>query len=163
LDSKVGAGSTFEIYLPIVEKKLTKDEIAPSATVTEGSGRILLVDDEPLITSVGSELLGEAGYQVQAVNHPREALKLIEADPAGFDLIITDLTMPEFTGIEMMQKIRTLHSATPAILISGYNERIKPEEAKACGITQILSKPCPAATLLDAVRKAMSEASGGVQ
>ncbi len=162
-DSKENVGSTFEIFLPIVEKQLTKDELSSVSPARSGGERILLVDDEPLITSVGSELLGEMGYQVQAVNHPRQALSLLEKDPNAFDLIITDLTMPEFNGIEMVKKIREKHISTPAILISGYNERIKAEEAKACGIGDILSKPCPAQTLIDAVRKAISEAQGGVK
>lgn len=162
-DSKANVGSTFEVYLPIVEKQLTKDEPSLLPRAPAGGERILLVDDEPLITSVGSELLGEMGYQVQAVNHPRQALKVVEDSPSGFDLIITDLTMPELNGIEMVQKMREKHVATPVILISGYNERIKQDEARAVGIHQVLSKPCPAQVLLDAVRKAIAESKGGVK
>jgi CheY-like chemotaxis protein len=166
-DSKAGdgqsSGSTFEVFLPIVEKQLTKDESAPASYMTSGSERILLVDDEPLITSVGSELLGEMGYQVQAVNHPKQAIKLLEENPEGFDLIITDLTMPELNGIEMVQKIREKKILIPVILISGYNERIKQDEARAAGISNILSKPCPAQTLIESVRKALGEAKNGTK
>jgi len=166
-DSKVGSGTSFEVYLPILEKQLTKPEETTTVSVagssTAGTGRILLVDDEPLITSVGSELLSEMGYQVQAVNHPKQALKVLEEKASEFDLIITDLTMPELNGIEMVQKIRAMHLAIPVILISGYNERIKGEEARAVGIGQILSKPCPAQTLIEAVKKALGEMNKGVR
>jgi PAS domain S-box-containing protein len=163
-DSKVGHGSSFEIFIPIIQKQLTaQSSTLPAASTPSGGERILLVDDEPLITSVGSELLSEMGYQVQAVNHPRAALKLLEQDPQAFDLIITDLTMPEMNGIEMMQRIRALHIAIPAILISGYNERIKADEARACGIGQILSKPCPAQTLIENVRQAIAESNRGIK
>lgn len=156
-DSKPGVGSTFEVLLPIVGKQLTKDTAATVTQMPSGGERILLVDDEPLITSVGSELLTEMGYHVQAVNHPAQAIKLMENDASSFDLIITDLTMPEMNGIEMVQKMRALRITTPVILISGYNERIKQEEARNAGISQILSKPCPAQTLVEAVKKAIAE------
>lgn len=156
-DSKVDGGSTFEVYLPILEKELTKDKPEKiSSDASEAQERILLVDDEPLITSVGSELLTEMGYRVQAVNHPRQALKLMQERADDFDLIITDLTMPELTGIEMVREIRNMNISVPVVLISGYNERIKRDEAAEVGISEILSKPCPAATLIDSVRKALA-------
>lgn len=164
VDSKPGVGSTFDVFLPIIEKQLTKDGIAATAAAgPTGGEKILLVDDEPLITSVGVELLSEMGYHAQGVNHPKQALKLLAENPNAFDLIITDLTMPELNGIEMVKKIREEHISTPVILISGYNERIKPEEAKAVGIGEILSKPCPAQTLIEAVKKAIGEARSGVR
>jgi|GEM_PF-2102484 PAS domain S-box-containing protein len=157
-DSRVGVGSTFEIFLPIIEKQLTAEsnDTSRAAAPSIGGEKILLVDDEPLITSVGVELLSEMGYHAQAVNHPRQALKLFEENPQAFDLIITDLTMPEMNGIEMVKKLRAVKVMVPVILISGYNERIKKDEAAAVGIKSILSKPCPAQTLIETVKKALS-------
>jgi PAS domain S-box-containing protein len=156
-DSKVGSGSTFDVFLPILEKQLMEDDNKTMTRATAGGERVLLVDDEPLITSVGVELLTEMGYNAQGVNHPKQALKLFEQNPDAFDLIITDLTMPEMNGIEMVKKLRGQKVTIPVVLISGYNERIKPDEARACGINSILSKPCPAQTLIESVRKALSE------
>lgn len=169
-DTTFGKGSTFDVFLPIMEKQLTQGDTASAAAAASavmpkasGSENILIVDDEPLITSVGVELLTEMGYHAQGVNHPKQALKLLSESPNAFDLIITDLTMPEMNGIEMVRQLRAEHISTPVILISGYNERIKAEEAKAVGIGEILSKPCPAQALIEAVKKAIGQARDGVR
>ena len=139
--SEPGKGTTFRVYLPRTADQPILDEVTAGFRLPSGQGRILVVDDEQTITAMLRKILEGLGYQATVTNDSREALSLIEAQPSFFDLLITDMTMPYLTGIELAQKAMALNTELPIILCTGFSELINQEQAYAIGIQAYLSKP----------------------
>jgi CheY-like chemotaxis protein len=139
--STPGKGSTFHIYLPVHESSISQTEIFPEGTVPTGTERILFVDDEETIRSVGNEMLSSLGYNVKVFGSPVEALDFFTAQPDMFDLVITDMTMPKMTGDKLVQEIMNIRPEIPVILCTGFSDLIGEESAKAIGIKEYITKP----------------------
>jgi DNA-binding NtrC family response regulator len=107
-----------------------------------GSGRILFVDDEVAIGKMATRMLETLGYEVVCLSAPREALRLYGEDPAGFDMVITDQTMPDMTGIELAEHLVALDSNVRIVLASGYKIGV-PDETEMADyhIIAYLQKP----------------------
>lgn len=112
---------------------------------------IMVVDDEPGISSFVTELLNINGYKVQAFNDPLAALKCFTSDPNSIDLLITDQTMPKLTGAELAEKLISLNPKLPVILCTGYSENINEEKSHQLGIAAFIKKPVVTSKLLDLV------------
>lgn len=141
VESEVGVGTTFRVFLPVSKKKTRIDQVLSSGELIRGTGRILLVDDDPQIVQVTGELLSNLGYTVTGKTSPSEALALLSDDPAAFDLLLTDLTMPELTGIELCRKTKTIRPDLPVVLFTGYSEQLSRDEADEAGVSQYCMKP----------------------
>lgn len=139
--SEPGKGSSFHVYLPRMVEQAIPSEAEQPAALPCGSGQILVVDDEEIITGLLQELLKGLGYQVTVSNDSRKALALIEQNPALFDLLITDMTMPHLTGLELAQRTLARKAELPVILCTGFSELINKEQAHAIGIRAYLTKP----------------------
>ncbi len=155
--SEPGKGTCFHIYLPLIAETPTLDESAHTSPLPTGSERLLVVDDEEVITSMLKAVLTHLGYQVTVVNDSQEALNLIALAPMAFDLLITDMTMPHLTGLELTTKTLAIRSNLPIILCTGFSELINKEQAHALGIRAYLMKPVSVYELAIAVRKALDE------
>jgi PAS domain S-box-containing protein len=153
LTSEVGRGTTFEIYLPAVASTpLDRREDAATAPVGQGE-RILFVDDEVPIMNIGRISLGQLGYEVVAESSAAEALARLEREPGTFHLVVTDQTMPEFTGLEFARRARALRPDLPVILATGNSVNLEPEQIQAAGICEVLEKPYTIGMLAAAVRR----------
>ena len=120
VQSQPGQGTEFQIFLPVQEKSQTAPPQA-SKPAPSGSGQhILLVDDEPSICNVLSQMLSRTGYLVTAHSDPHEALKEFLARPAEFDLLFTDLTMPGMTGVDLAKRIYEVRPDLPVVLTTGF-------------------------------------------
>ncbi|MCP4275802.1 MAG: response regulator, partial [Gammaproteobacteria bacterium] len=153
VETAAGVGSTFRLLFPPVSQEITApQEPGPSSgIVPPGQGeRILVLDDEPDLADYLGALLESNGYMVTVMNHSREALELFRVNPNEFVLLVTDQTMPEMTGIEMLTKMRELRPGLPVILNTGFSEDIDNDTAAAMGI-HYLDKPVMANNLLQAV------------
>jgi len=154
--SEPGKGTTFDVYLPRVEAFE-----APSATdkmeaiIPGGQERVLLVDDEQAIVEIGQRLLEYLGYQVVVRTSSLEALELFRGRPDRFDLVITDMTMPNMTGDRFAREIWKIRPGIPVILCTGFSERITEEKAKAMGIREFVMKPLVIKDLAQALRRAL--------
>lgn len=124
-------------------------------SVQGGNERILVVDDEEKIANLEQEVLGTLGYQVTATTSSIEAWQIFKENPENFDLIITDMSMPHMSGIELATKIIELRKDMPIILCTGYSEIINKEKAKAMGICEYLMKPVATDSLATAIRQAL--------
>lgn len=153
--SEPGEGSTFRIYLPVIESEEPGEETASVDMLPCGTERLLIVDDEDSITEVEKQMLEPLGYQVTTTTGSFEALRLFEQNPAGFDLVVTDMTMPGLTGIELIEKLRQSRFDIPVVLCTGYSEIINVEQARSHGIEECISKPITVAVLAKAVRSAL--------
>lgn len=156
--SEPGNGTTFHVYLPLVEEKALGLPTEAAITELAGNGeRILFVDDEEQIRGVAERLFSTHGYRVTACKHGAEALDVFLRSPDQFDLVITDMTMPLMTGAELAQKIFAIRPIMPIILCSGQSEFINKGKAMSIGICEYLAKPVLQHDLLSVVRKAIEK------
>jgi len=156
VDSEVGKGTTFTIFLPRA-MGFEKVEDKPRQPLPMGTEKILFVDDEKVLADLGRQILGELGYQVETRTSPVEALEAFRANPQKFDLVITDLTMPQMTGLNLARKIMEIRPGMPIILCTGFSEQANEKAANAMGICAFLLKPLVMRDMAGAVRKALDE------
>jgi two-component system cell cycle sensor histidine kinase/response regulator CckA len=154
VQSPPGRGATFNIYIPTIDPALAEEDFA-QAELPDGSERILLVDDEPLVMEVIAEMLARRGYQVKPVAGSLEALALFRRMPADFDLVLTDMTMPKMTGERLSNEIKSLRPDIPVILCSGYSEKLAGKNAADLGLEGLLMKPVEQEELIKTIRKVL--------
>jgi DNA-binding NtrC family response regulator len=120
------------------------------STVTDA--RVLVVDDEPMVGDMLGETLQSWGLEVTVLNHPIEAEHWFLQDPSRVDLVLTDLTMPKITGLELAQRLTLVRPDLVVVLFSGQGLHISEEQAARSGISATISKPVEPAALLDLLR-----------
>ena len=153
--SELGIGSTFEIFFPIMkEEGLSKSDERPSLLET-GHETILFVDDEEFLVEIGKDMLERLGYEVVAHTSSYDALKDFKEQPDGYDLVITDMTMPEMTGDRLAHKIKKIRDDIPIIICTGFSEKISSDNVKQMGINEYLMKPVTVRALAKTVRSAI--------
>jgi PAS domain S-box-containing protein len=138
--SEPGKGSVFRVYLPSHQSP-SAAEVSMTGDIPRGAEHILLVDDEALIVQIVSEFLQGLGYRVTAFTSGPKALKEFQAQPQAFDLLITDLTMPLMTGLDLAGAALKIRPDLPVLLTTGYSEGNIVEKAQEIGIQQCLLKP----------------------
>jgi CheY-like chemotaxis protein len=151
-------GATFELYFPLhgpspaSETSKESDSVPPISTIKR---RILCVDDDATVLRVISQVFGRAGHLVTSVRSSNDALERVRATPADFDVVVTDQTMPDLTGLELAAQLYAARPHLPVILLSGYAEsslaQAAPPNVRLC-----LQKPLTANALLRAVERATS-------
>jgi PAS domain S-box-containing protein len=155
VESEVGKGAAFHVYLPVIKRKLmTEEEI--STPLPMGHERILFVDDEQPLVEIGKQMLQRLGYTVATRTSSIEALELFKVNPNRFDLVITDIVMPNMTGEKLAEKMMDIRSDIPVILCTGYSEKITRKHAYEMGIQSLLMKPLVMRDLATTVRQALS-------
>ena len=154
--SKPGEGTTFKIYFPVIERPAsTPDSSASTEPMPTGTEHILLVDDEESIAYTCNELLSFQGYKVTSFSSSVEALHAFRANPDEFDLVLTDQTMPEMSGVELSQELLRLRPDIPIILCSGYSTSVSENNAKQMGIREFCLKPLNMKQLAIVVRQVL--------
>jgi CheY-like chemotaxis protein len=157
--SELGKGTTFQIFLPVREMAAdTKPEAVPE--LPRGRESILLVDDEPDIVAAVRILLEKLGYEVVVSTNSLEAWEIFSADPERFDLVLTDQTMPQLTGLDLAQEILQVRPRLPVIICTGYGEASLQEQSKALGIKELIQKPITPLQVTEAVRRALDAGKG---
>jgi len=155
LTTALGQGATFEVFLPT---SIHGIPIAPieGASAPPGRGQhILLVDDEPALLRVGQRALLDLGYSVTAYSDPMEALTRFRDQPQDFDLLLTDLAMPQLSGTEFAREVRARRPGLPIVLTTGFGSSVAPETAQQLGISEILCKPAEVDEIGAAVFRAL--------
>jgi PAS domain S-box-containing protein len=155
VESALGRGTVFHVYLPIIDKEMPA-KTAPTMELPRGKERILLVDDEPSVLEMMRRMLADLGYTVTAFTGSIEALNTYRANPDTFDLLITDMTMPNLTGTILAKKVLNIRPDLPIILCTGYSESMDKKQAESLGIREFLLKPILKKQLAATIRKALT-------
>jgi PAS domain S-box-containing protein len=155
VESQAGAGSTFAVYFPALAKETARLEDA-TEPIPCGAGRILFVDDEETLTSMGQLMLKRLGYEADIRTSSLDALDAFRANPLKYDLVITDYTMPGMTGMALSEELLKIRPDIPIILCTGYSEITTPEKAKAAGIRELIMKPVVLQQLAQAINKVLT-------
>jgi PAS domain S-box-containing protein len=156
VDSRPGKGTSFSVFFPVTNENVAIE----SKTVEElpaGNERILFVDDEISIVNTAKQILERLGYWVETKMSPVEALAIFRSNPDEFDLVITDMAMPQMTGDRLVKEILNIRPEMPVILCTGFSEKISEEKAKALGIKAFALKPLVKTDFAVIVRKVMDE------
>jgi PAS domain S-box-containing protein len=145
VDSAPGRGSTFTMYLP--ESTVAAREVKPIAPTVpaadaaqRGSGRVVVIDDEEPVGKALAKVVERLGYTVSRFVRPADAVAAVRDDPHAFDLILTDLNMPEIGGLDVAHMIHGIRPELPVVLVSG-NLVHTSEQLAAAGILCSLAKP----------------------
>ncbi len=160
VESVVGAGSSFCIYLPVSDAAPAPEEVVASmdAVRTDGHERVLVVEDEPAVRELMVGTLTRLGYDVRAAVDGAQAIQLVD-DGARFDVLITDVIMPNMSGVELTRALRARALDVGVVMVSGYPgdtdflHALPPR-------TSFLQKPFQAAELGVHVRRVLASASG---
>jgi len=155
VESQIGLGTTFIIYFPEAKNGCHTPVTQTETELPRGHERILFIDDEKAILKVNKIRLERIGYQVTIQNNSIEALKLFQEQPADFDLIITDMAMPDLTGDLLAAECIKIRPDIPIILCSGYSEIMSEIKAKEIGISKFVIKPVLINDLSRAIRTTM--------
>jgi len=150
-----GRGSQFHLYFPA-----TAAAPAPAPVTSNGTGhgeRILLVDDDTAVVDTGKKILERLGYRVSAHTRADRALEEYESAPGKFDLVFSDLTMPDMSGLQLLEAVRRLRPEQPFVLCSGIFSDSDRKAAATHGVTMLLPKPLNVAVLSETVATALAK------
>jgi PAS domain S-box-containing protein len=160
VDSEPGKGTRIQIFLPMVEKEAVTEFISEGKLFT-GNENILFVDDEESLADLGRLSLEKMGYRVTATTRPAEALELFCANPDQFDLVITDMTMPQMTGDRLTKKILKIRPDMPIIICTGFHEKMTEKKSTEIGAHAFLIKPVSTSNLSQRVREVLDKKEDG--
>ncbi len=156
--SKVGEGTAFEVYLPVYIGDIQmEDKVVKDRPIEKGSERILLVDDDKKVAFMEQHMLEKLGYHVTCHLESPKALGAFEQSPQDFDMVITDLTMPELTGYQLSEEISKIRSDIPIVLCTGYGEHINKKKYDLKGIKGFLNKPVGVKEVSNLIRDILDE------
>ncbi len=152
--SEPDQGTTFDVYFPVIEEVESLVTEIPM-TDLKGDEHILVVDDEDQIRRMIKNILERLGYQITLGESGANALEIFSNNPKNFDLVITDISMPKMTGVELAGKILDIRSDLPIILSTGFSESFAQEKAESIGARHIITKPPRRSDVAAIIRKVL--------
>lgn len=162
VESQVGVGTVFRVFLPLSTEKTLFEQVVSASEIARGTGRILLVDDEAQVVQVTGQMLGSLGYQVTGRTSATEAFELFAEAAQDYDLLITDLTMPELTGVELSNRFKAIRPDLPVILFTGYSDQFSKDAAQKAGVDEYCTKPLSLRELATVVHRLLDSGMGNL-
>jgi len=139
--SEPGNGTAFRLYFPAVAAAIATVEAAPSVTQRERTENILYVDDEEALVTLVTRNLGRLGYKVTGQTDPVRAVELFRSDPGAFDMVVTDLAMPQLSGFDLCSQLLAIRPELPIVMTSGFVRPEDQEGARSMGLRDLILKP----------------------
>ncbi len=153
VSSEPGVGTSFSLYFP-VSGEAVPEPLDEHRDVPRGRGEhILVVDDEPILVSLALRMLTQLGYRATGHTRPADALEEFRRDTGNFDLVMSDLTMPQMSGIELAAQLRRERPDIPVVLTSGYGGALGSEELRRAGVRELLGKPFTLRTMAEVTQR----------
>ncbi len=153
--SEPGKGTRVNVYLPILQQASEEHGALVAEPEPGGSEAVLLVDDEMSVVNIGKTMLERLGYQVTIHTESERAYELFLSDPDRFDLIISDMTMPGMTGLDLLKGVKKIRPDLPFIICSGFSDQINEKRSRDLGLQGFISKPIVRRELALKVRHAL--------
>lgn len=159
VESEPNSHTSFKIFMPALD--LPGESVIPEIEhlPPKGHGHILLVDDHPVFVQINMTMIEKLGYTVTALTDSRDALRVFKNQPGDFDLVITDMIMPNMTGDLLAEEILELRPDMPIIVLTGHGDPMTRKRVKAMGVRGYLKKPVLQRVLVDTIRKLLDEDS----
>lgn len=158
VSSELGQGTTFHVYLPVVESTAADPDVVATPSILLGKGaHILFVDDEIVLVELAKEIFSKYGYRISTFSDPIQALESFKTEPDQYDLLVTDMSMPHMTGDSLAREVLQIRPDFPVILCTGYSEKIDKEAALALGIKEYIQKPLIMSKLVQCVHQILRE------
>jgi len=154
VDSTLGKGTQFSILFPLAQGKAAV-EAETIQEIPRGSETILFVDDEISIVNMVKRMFERLGYKVQTATTPQDALDRFALNPDHFDLVITDMTMPQMTGVKLSEKLMEIRPDIPIIVCTGHSALVDEEKAKELGLAAYIMKPISIRETAQTIRKVL--------
>jgi signal transduction histidine kinase/CheY-like chemotaxis protein len=163
--SEPGEGTAIKVHLPVVDAPVYSESSASHAATDRapaGHGEhILVVEDEDAVRTLASRILIRGGYRVSAVSRGKEAVGLLQDPDQAFELLLTDVVMPEMRGVELVRRTRQLSPDLPVLMMSGYTTPVLDGERAAIAQVPLLEKPFSGVALLREVRELLDSRRSG--
>jgi signal transduction histidine kinase/ActR/RegA family two-component response regulator len=156
MESTVGKGTTFSIYLPLSGASILTGVSAKSREAERGTGRILLVDDDRAIRRFAEIALDNLGYDVTTATNGKEAVSIFEKDWQEIDAVLLDISMPEMDGPAAFYAMRKINPEVKVILCTGYDTTSKAQKFLAEGVKAFLEKPYARAEMAEKLAHVLS-------
>lgn len=153
VESNLGVGTVFTIYLPVIEEKTVPDTLLENSVNPKGCERILFIDDEMPIAELGRRTLEKLGYDVLSISCSMTALSHFREKPDDFDMIFSDNSMPGMTGSQLAYEIYKIRPHIPMILATGFEGSVNKAILTDTGVKKILSKPISRKQLSASIRE----------
>ncbi|MCF8026592.1 MAG: response regulator, partial [Desulfobacteraceae bacterium] len=155
--SEPGKGTAFYIYLPLAEQSRPVSPARKEEPLPTGTEKILLLDDEQPIVERQQRILERLGYEVTPRTSSIEALEAFRANPDKFDVLITDMTMPNMTGDRLAVEVKQIRPGLPVILSTGFSEKVNKHNNEDLGVDGFLMKPVTQRAIAEMVRRVLDE------
>jgi nitrogen-specific signal transduction histidine kinase/ActR/RegA family two-component response regulator len=156
--SEIGRGSEFHVFFPAASRGASETAGVLDRKLPGGTEKILLVDDEKPLADMGKIMLERLGYTVDTRTSPVEAMEAFRANPGKYDAVITDMSMPQMSGISLSKKLLEMRGSIPILLCTGFSDRTNEERARSVGIKEFAFKPLSLAQLANTLRNMLNEA-----
>ena len=154
VESQVGTGTRFRVLLPVTARTLDKTSRRHSGDL-QGSGTVLVVDDEPLVLSLARTALERSGYKVLLAESGTHAVEIMSRSAGDIEAVILDVTMPGMTGEEAFKRLKLIRPDVPVILSTGHSETETSDRFAGAGLAGFLQKPYTATQLAEKIKSAL--------
>ena len=161
ISSEKGKGTEVLVYLPVLEDRTEERQSSSEQPIQGGTESLLLVDDELAIVKMEQQILERLGYRVTVRTGSVEALEAFRAYPQGFDLVVTDMSMPNMSGLQLSTELKRIRPDIPVILCTGFSDQINAEKSRALGIDGFVLKPVVRQEIAAVLRKVLEEREEG--
>lgn len=158
VESVLGEGTVFTIFLPSCEHSMLANS-SVEKEIPVGTERILVVDDEPALVKLTMRYLQKCGYYVKGTTDPLEALKMFQDEPYNYDLLITDMAMPQMTGELLAGEVLKIRPNMSIVLCTGYSENVSAEKCHKAGISAFVMKPLQQDIFSGVIRDVLNKVS----